>query len=122
MKKDISIFLKHILESIERIEEFTKGISKEKFLDLVQLQDAVIRRLEIIGEAVKNLPPEFRKKHADVPWNEIVRTRDKLIHGYFGVDLTLTLDIVKKDLPDLKKKIKKILGVAVWKKKEEKEK
>lgn len=122
MKKDISVFLKHILESIERIEEFTKGISKEKFLDSVQLQDAVIRRLEIIGEAVKNLPPGFRKKHVDVPWSEIARTRDKLIHGYFGVDLTLTLDIVKKDLPDLKKKIKKILGVAVWKKKEGEEK
>jgi len=117
MKKDISVFLKHILESIERIEEFTKGISKEKFLDSVQLQDAVIRRLEIIGEAVKNLPPGFRKKHADVPWSEIARTRDKLIHGYFGVDLALTWDIVKKDLPDLKKKIKKILKVAVWKKK-----
>ncbi|MBU4190535.1 MAG: DUF86 domain-containing protein [Candidatus Thermoplasmatota archaeon] len=122
MKKDISIFLKHILESIERIEEFTKGISKEKFLDSVQLQDAVIRRLEIIGEAVKNLPPGFRKKHADVPWSEIARTRDKLIHGYFGVDLTLTWDIVKKDLPDLKKKIKKILGAVVWKKKGGKEK
>lgn len=122
MKKDIGIFLKHILESIERIEEFTKGVSKEKFLDSVQLQDAVIRRLEIIGEAVKNIPQDFRNKHADVPWNEIARTRDKLIHGYFGVDLTLTLDIVKKDLPELKKKIKKILGVAVWKKKEGEEK
>lgn len=122
MKKDISILLKHILESIERIEEFTKGVSKEKFLDSVQIQDAVIRRLEIIGEAAKNLPPEFRKKHADMPWSEIARTREKLIHGYFGVDLALTWDIVKKDLPELKKKIKKILGVAVRKKKEGEEK
>jgi uncharacterized protein with HEPN domain len=109
MKKDISIFLNHILESIERIEEFTKNISKKIFLDSIQLQDAVIRRLEIIGEATKNIPPEFRKKYADVPWSEIARTRDKLIHGYFVVDLALTWDIVKKDLPDLKKKIKKIL-------------
>lgn len=109
MKKDTSVFIKHILESIEKIEEFTKGVSKKDFFDSVQLQDAVIRRVEIIGEATKNLPIRFRKKHPEVPWSEIARTRDKLIHDYFGVDLNLTWDIVKKDLPDLKKKVKKIL-------------
>lgn len=109
MKKDPKIFLKHILESIERIEEFMKEVSKESFLNSVQLQDAVIRRLEIIGEATKNLPNEFRKKYSNIPWSELARMRDKLIHGYFGIDLDLTFDIVKKDLPDLKKKISKIL-------------
>ncbi len=109
MKKDTSIFLKHIIESIERIEDFTRNVSEEDFLDSVQLQDAVIRRLEIIGEATKNIPKEFIKKHPEVPWSETTKTRDKLIHGYFGVDLNLTWDIVKRDLPDLKKKIKKIL-------------
>jgi len=109
MKKDTSVFIKHILESIERIEEFTKGISKKVFFNSVQIQDAVIRRIEIIGEATKNVPNGFRKKHPEIPWSEIARTRDKLIHGYFGVDLDLTWDIVKKDLPDLKKKVKKIL-------------
>lgn len=109
MKKDAKIFLKHILESIEKIEEFMKGVSKERFLNSVQLQDAVIRRLEIIGEATKNLPTEFRKKYSDVPWSEIARMRDKLIHGYFGIDLNLTFDIVRKDIPGLKEKISKIL-------------
>ena len=109
MKKDASIFIKHILESIERIEEFTKEISKEKFVNSVQIQDAVIRRIEIIGEATKNIPNKFRKEYSEVPWGEMAKTRDKLIHGYFGVDLDLTWDIVKKDLPDLKKKVKKIL-------------
>lgn len=90
MKKDIGIFIQHILESIERIDEFTKDLSRENFLDSAQLQDAIIRRQGIIGEATKNVPAEFRKKHTEVPWSEIARTRDKLIHGYFGVDLDLT--------------------------------
>jgi len=90
MKKDPAIFLEHILESIERIEEFTKGTSKENFLNSVQLQDSVIRRIEIIGEASKNIPDDFKRTHSDAPWSEMARTRDKLIHGYFGVDLNLT--------------------------------
>ncbi len=108
MKKNVDVFLKHILESIDRIEEFTKEVSKEHFLDSVQLQDAVIRRIEVIGEASKNVPSDFRKRHEEIPWNEMVRTRDKLIHGYFGIDLDLTWDIIKYDLPALKKKIRKL--------------
>ncbi|MCX6822164.1 MAG: DUF86 domain-containing protein [Candidatus Aenigmarchaeota archaeon] len=109
MKKDTSVFIKHILESIERIEEYVKEISEKQFFEETQVQDAIIRRIEIIGEATKNLPNGFRKKHSEVPWNEITGARDKLIHGYFGVDLDLTWDIVKKDLPELKKKVEKIL-------------
>ena len=66
-------------------------------------------KIEIIGEATKNIPSSFREKHIDVPWSEMARTRDKLIHGYFGVDLDLTFDIIEKDLPKLKKQILKIL-------------
>jgi uncharacterized protein with HEPN domain len=109
MKKDPKIFLKHILESIEKIEEFTKGIYRDEFFDLIQVQDAVIRRIEIIGEATKSLPDEFRERHEDVPWSEMARTRDKLIHGYFGIDLDLLFDIVEEDLPELKEKISRIL-------------
>lgn len=90
MKKDPIIFLNHILESINKIEEFTKGLLKSDFINSVKTQDAVIRRLEIIGEAAKNLPKQFLEKHKNIPWNEIIRTRDKLIHGYFGVDLNIT--------------------------------
>lgn len=109
MKKDPKIFLRHILESIKKIEEFTRGVSRDEFFDLIQVQDAVIRRIEIIGEATKNLPEKFRQKHKDVPWSELARTRDKLIHGYFGIDLDLTFDIVRRDLPKLKEKVSKIL-------------
>ncbi len=73
MKKDAGIFLKHILESIKRIEEFTEGISKEDFFNSVQIQDAVLRRLEIIGEATKNLPQEFKRNTPRCPgvkWRE----------------------------------------------------
>jgi len=109
VKRDTSVFIKHILESIERIEEYVKEISEKQFFEETQVQDAIIRRIEIIGEATKNLPNGFRKKHSEVPWSEITGARDKLIHGYFGVDLDLTWDIVKKDLPDLKEKVEKIL-------------
>ena len=112
MKKDPNIFLRHILESIERIDEFTRSISRKQFLNSVQIQDAVIRRLEIIGEAAKNIPNEFKKKYPNIPWAEMAKTRDKLIHGYFGVDLELTWDIVNKDLPDLENKIREVLKEA----------
>ena len=108
MKKDVTIFLSHILESIEKIGEFTEGISKKEFLESSKTQDAVIRRLEILGEAVKNIPQNFKTKYPQVPWRKIAGLRDVLIHEYFGVDLNLTFRIVKKDLPDLKKKILKI--------------
>ncbi len=112
MKKDVIVFMRHIMEAVERIEDYTKHMSKEDFISAVQVQDAVIRRIEIIGEAAKNVPHDFRKKHSSLPWSEMVRTRDKLSHGYFGVDLELTWDIVKNDLPALKGKIKKILEEA----------
>ena len=109
MIKDPKIFLQHILESVEKIEGFTKNISKEDFLKSTETQDAVIRRLEIIGEATKNLPEKFIKRYPEIPWSELARLRDKLIHSYFGVDLHLTFEIVKRDLPKLKKQISKIV-------------
>lgn len=111
MKKDTAVFLKHILDSINRIIEFTNNFSKAQFLKSVKTQDAVIRRLEIIGEATKCLPKEFTERHREVPWNEIARMRDKLIHGYFGVDLNITWNVIKEDLPSLSKKIKEILNL-----------
>ena len=109
MKKDATIFLKHILESIDRVQEYSKDLSKSEFRKDVKGQDAVFRRLEIMGEAVKNIPPEFTKKYPQIPWTEIARTRDKLIHHYFGVDLDLTYDIIRKELPKLRKELVKIL-------------
>ena len=109
MKKEPLIFIKHIMESIENIESFSKGLSKNKFEKDRLKQSAIIREIEIIGEAVKNLPIEFTVKYPYVEWSKIAGTRDKIIHHYFGIDLDIIWDIIKHDLPDLKKEIKKIL-------------
>ena len=105
MKKEPEIFLEHILESINLIEEYAKGKTKNDFLKLISLQDMIIRRLEIIGEAVKNLPQEIKDKYIDVPWKKIAGMRDKLIHEYFGIDIEFTWGVIEKDLPYLKKRI-----------------
>ncbi|MDG6245037.1 MAG: DUF86 domain-containing protein [Methanolobus sp.] len=107
--KDPRVFIMYIIDSIGKIEDFTDNKTKDGFLEDVQLQDAVIRRIEIIGEASKNIPEEFKRNFQDVPWSEMARTRDKLIHGYFGVDLELTWDIVENDLPELKIRMVQIL-------------
>ncbi len=109
MRKDARVFLVDILECIEKIEEYTNDVSKEKFLEETWIQDAVLRRVEIIGEAVKNIPPKLRKKYPDVPWKNVAGMRDKLIHAYFGISLERVWSVVKDDLPDLKKKIRAIL-------------
>jgi uncharacterized protein with HEPN domain len=105
MTKDPRIFLDHIRESIALIEEYTKDISREQFSNSPQIQDAVMRRLEIIGEAVKNLPADFKIKHPAIPWKKIVGLRDILIHEYFGVDVTLLWNLIEKDLPVFKQQI-----------------
>lgn len=116
MKKDTNIFIEHILESIKDIESFTKGISKDKFFKNKEKQNAVVRSLEIIGEAVKNIPNSLKEKYSFISWREIAGTRDKIIQHYFGVDLDIIWDIVKKELPKLKDKLKKILKEEIKKK------
>jgi uncharacterized protein with HEPN domain len=105
MKHDPKVFLDHILESIELIEKYTRNVTVEEFTESVDVQDKVIRRLEIIGEAVKNLPADIKKQHKDVPWKRIAGMRDKLIHEYFGVDLKLTWQVVEKELSPLKQRM-----------------
>ncbi|RLG24087.1 hypothetical protein DRN76_04470 [Methanosarcinales archaeon] len=108
MKKEPEVFIEHILESIELIENYTANKTISDFIESVQLQDSIIRRIEIIGEAVKNLPADVKSKYPDVPWQKIAGMRDVLIHKYFGIDLELTWQVVQKDIPDLKRENLKI--------------
>jgi uncharacterized protein with HEPN domain len=111
MKKDPKIFIEHILESIAFIEQYIEPLDQKAFFANHQAQDSVFRRLEIIGEAVKNLPDTFKNKFHDVTWKQIAGMRDILIHDYFGVDILQVWNTVRKDLPQLKKKLEKIKKV-----------
>lgn len=103
------MFLEHVLEAIQLIEDYVEKSSESEFRKHRALQDSVIRRLEVIGEAVKNLPNSFKLKHSEIPWKQIAGMRDILIHEYFDVDLSLTWRVVKQELPIIKKKITLIL-------------
>ncbi len=107
-KKDDLVFIEHILESIEAIQEFSKGMDLDELSSNRLKQSAIVREIEIIGEAAKNVSKEIKDKYKEIPWKEIIGTRDKIIHHYFGVDLEVILDIIKEGIPKLKKQIQKI--------------
>ncbi|MDO9516502.1 MAG: DUF86 domain-containing protein [Methanosarcinaceae archaeon] len=107
-EKEPGVFIEHISQCIDLIESYTNDVTIGDFFNSVQLQDSIIRRIEIIGEAVKNLPDDMKIDYPEVPWKEIAGMRDVLIHAYFGIDLDLTWEIIQDDLPELKKNIAKI--------------
>jgi len=106
--KNPLILLDHILESIELIEKYTENKTIDDFFNSLQMQDSVMRRIEIIGEAIKNISPKIKKQYPEMPWRKVSGMRDILIHEYFGVDLELTWGVVMDDLPELKANITEI--------------
>jgi uncharacterized protein with HEPN domain len=109
MTKDYLIFIRHILESIEIVEKHIEGVSKKEFLANIEKQDAVIRRIGIIGEAVKNIPPSIRKSNPNIPWRNIAGMRDIVVHEYFDVDLNYAWETAKIGLPKLKRELMKFV-------------
>ena len=115
MKRNVNLFIKDILENINLIEDSLHKVKDSEFKQNRLLTDATLRRLEIIGEAVKNIPLQFKEKYLRVPWRTIAGFRDVLTHTYFGVSLERVLEIIRRDLPELKKEIVKIQNVLLRK-------
>jgi uncharacterized protein with HEPN domain len=109
MSRGIDILLGEILTAIALLGKYTEGLDFDAFAANVEKQDSVIRRLEIIGEAVKGVPDDVRARHPAVPWRDIAGARDILIHEYFRVDLEMAWDMVRKDLPLLEAEVRRIL-------------
>lgn len=107
-KRNVILYLQDIKDSIQKIEAYTKELSLDNFINDEKTIDAVVRNIEIIGEAANNLPLELKNKYSDVPWAEIIGARNKMIHEYFGVDIEILWKTVQNDIPKLKKEIKKI--------------
>ncbi len=102
-------YLRHILDAIARIEEYLHGVENEVFFQNNLIQDAVIRQLEIIGEATKQISEKTRSQHNKIPWKDIAGMRDKLIHDYFGVDIEQVWLTASNDIPLLQAEIKSVL-------------
>jgi len=99
MKKDKSIYLRHILDAIKVIESYTMGIDENKFFADKLIQDGVLRNLEIIGEAAKRVPADVRARYPDVEWKRIAGMRDVLIHDYLQVDMAIVWRVLERRLP-----------------------
>lgn len=102
MKKSDTVYLHHILDAIEQIETYIAGISYEQFLQERLIQDGVIRQLEIIGEASRNLSSQFRDQHPRIPWRQIIGLRNRVIHAYFDINLDIIWEVTQNDVPTLK--------------------
>ncbi|MCK4463355.1 MAG: DUF86 domain-containing protein [Candidatus Omnitrophica bacterium] len=109
--RDYNLYIEDILTATKSIEKYTKGLNFLDFKKNNLIIDAVVRNLEIIGEAAKNIPPNLRNKAPQIEWKKICGLRDILAHEYFGVDVEVVWDILKNKLPDLKKKIKTLRRV-----------
>jgi uncharacterized protein with HEPN domain len=104
------LFLEHMLEAVERIREFVDRISVEDFSKDWVLQDALVRRLEILGEAAGRVSREFADAHAEIPWRAITGLRHKLIHDYFEVDLSVVWETATHNVPELEPLLREILN------------
>jgi uncharacterized protein with HEPN domain len=108
-RRDYRDYLQDILDAVNDIESFVGSMSYENFRKDRKTLNAVVRSIEIIGEASKNIPDALKVKHKELPWKQMTGMRDKLIHAYFGVDVEILWKAVKENIPPLKQLIQKML-------------
>ena len=109
-KRELGDYIQDILEAIVEVKDFTKGMPFEDFVKDKKTINAVVRSLEIIGEAAKKIPHSMRAEYSEIPWKRMAGMRDKLIHEYFGIDLEMVWEVIHSELPPLKPFIQKALG------------
>jgi len=107
-KRPVNLLLDDICEAIDRAARYTAETSFEVFIHDEKTVDAVVRTLEIIGEAANRLPDEFKESHCDIEWHKIVGLRNRIVHEYFGIDLEIVWQILHRDLPCLRASIKRL--------------
>lgn len=109
--RDHRLYIEDILESINKIEKYTKGMSFEKFSKDEKTIDAVVRNFEIIGEATRQLDSGIKKKYSDIEWKSMIAFRNVIAHEYFGIDMEIMWDIIQTNIPPLKQKIQNLLQI-----------
>ena len=109
MKRDYRLFIEDISECINKIEEFVGNMDFDEFFGDDKTRSAAVRKLEIIGEASKNIPKRIREKYKELPWNDMAKMRDKITHDYFGINYKIVWNVIKERLPEIKPVIHKIL-------------
>lgn len=110
MSRSVGILLGEILMAIDLLHSYTEGMDFDGFRTNVEKQDSVIRRLEIIGEAVKGIPSDVRAAYPEVPWRDIAGARDVLMHEYVRVDLAMAWNMVQRDLPLLERHVRRMVA------------
>ena len=106
----ILFLLGDVLDAIQRVESYVRGVKKQAFLENLMMQDAVMHQIGIIGEASNDISDEFQEKHLNLPWMQMRAIRNKIVHDYRGINLQIIWETVQNDLPALKEQVRKILG------------
>ncbi|HEJ83305.1 MAG TPA: DUF86 domain-containing protein [Desulfobacteraceae bacterium] len=109
MKRDYRLFLQDIFDACMYIQEFVEGMDSDSFVLDEKTCSAVVQKFEVIGEATKSIPQFVREQYPHIPWKDMAGMRDRLIHGYFGIDYSLVWEAVKQDIPTLKFHVREIL-------------